>query len=76
MLGLIRATASLTGDPTPASITAAIKQAKDVPLPVGGGLTFTCDGKAVPGLPSNCSGSDVMLTLQDRKALDPQTLSQ
>jgi branched-chain amino acid transport system substrate-binding protein len=35
MLGLIRATATLTGDPTPASIMTAIKAAKNIPLPGG-----------------------------------------
>jgi branched-chain amino acid transport system substrate-binding protein len=75
MLGLIRATASLTGDPTPASITAAIKAAKNVPLPAGAGLTFTCNGKMFPGLPSNCSAGDVVLTIENGKATDPQVIS-
>jgi branched-chain amino acid transport system substrate-binding protein len=55
MLGLVRATEDLKGAPTPASITAAIKAAKNVPLPDGAGLTFSCDGKAMPSLPSVCS---------------------
>jgi branched-chain amino acid transport system substrate-binding protein len=75
MLGLIRATASLTGDPTPASITTAIKAAADVPLPAGAGLTFTCNGKMFPGLPSNCSSGDVVLTIENGKATDPQVIS-
>jgi branched-chain amino acid transport system substrate-binding protein len=74
MLGLVRATATLTGDPTPASITAAIKAAKNVPLPAGAGLTFTCDGKMFPGLPSNCSAGDVVLTIENGKATDPQVI--
>jgi branched-chain amino acid transport system substrate-binding protein len=75
MLGLVRATASLTGDPTPASITTAIKAAANVPLPAGAGLTFTCDGKMFPGLPSNCSSGDVVLTIENGKATDPQVIS-
>jgi branched-chain amino acid transport system substrate-binding protein len=75
MLGLVRATATLTGDPTPASITAAIKAAKNIPLPAGAGLTFTCDGKAMTGLPSNCSAGDVVLTIDNGKAVDPQVLN-
>ena len=75
MLGLIRATASLTGDPTPASITTAIKAATNVPLPAGAGLTFTCNGKMFPGLPSNCSSGDVVLTIENGKATDPQVVS-
>lgn len=75
MLGLIRATAGLTGDPTPASIMSAIKAAADVPLPAGAGLTFTCNGKMFPGLPSNCSSGDVVLTIENGKATDPQVIS-
>ena len=72
MLGLVRATAGLTGSATPASITTAIKAAKNVPLPAGAGLTFTCDGKALPSLPSVCSLSEVVVTVQngvDRKSV-------
>jgi branched-chain amino acid transport system substrate-binding protein len=75
MLGLVRATAGLTGDPTPASIMSAIKAAADVPLPAGAGLTFTCNGKMFPGLPSNCSSGDVVLTIENGKATDPQVIS-
>ena len=74
MLGLVRALSTLTGDPTPATITAAIKAAKDVPIAASAGLTFTCDGKAMAGLTSNCSGGDVVLTIQDGKATDPQVI--
>jgi branched-chain amino acid transport system substrate-binding protein len=75
MLGLVRATASIKGTPTPASITAAIKAAKNIPLPAGAGLTFTCNGKAMAGLTSNCSAGDVVLTIEDGKATDPQVLN-
>jgi branched-chain amino acid transport system substrate-binding protein len=75
MLGLVRATAGLTGDPTPASITSAIKAATNVPLPAGAGLTFTCNGKMFPGLASNCSSGDIVLTIENGKATDPQVLS-
>jgi len=71
MLGLIRATGGLTGEPTPATITAAIKAAKNIPLPAGAGLAFTCDGKQFPNLASNCSAGDVVLTVQNSKAADP-----
>jgi branched-chain amino acid transport system substrate-binding protein len=65
MLGLVRAVAGLTGTPTPASITAAIKAAKNVPLPAGGGINFTCNGKALARLPSVCSMGEVMVTVQN-----------
>ena len=74
MLGLVRALSALTGDPTPATITAAIKAATNVPVPAGAGLTFTCDGKAMAGLTSNCSAGDVVLTVQNGKATDPQVI--
>jgi branched-chain amino acid transport system substrate-binding protein len=74
MLGLVRALSTLTGDPTPATITAAIKAATNVPVPAGAGLTFTCNGKAMAGLTSNCSAGDVVLTVQNGKATDPQVL--
>jgi branched-chain amino acid transport system substrate-binding protein len=74
MLGLIRATAGLTGSATPASIAAAIKAAKNVPLPAGAGLTFTCDGKALPSLPSVCSLSEVVVTVQNGVGTDAQVI--
>jgi branched-chain amino acid transport system substrate-binding protein len=75
MLGLVRATASLKGTPTPASITAAIKAAADITLPAGAGLAFTCNGKAMAGLSSNCSAGDVVLTIENGKAIDPQVIN-
>jgi branched-chain amino acid transport system substrate-binding protein len=74
MLGLVRALSTMTGDPTAATITTAIKATANVPLPAGAGLTFTCDGKAMAGLPSNCSAGDVVLTVQNGKATNPQVL--
>jgi branched-chain amino acid transport system substrate-binding protein len=74
MLGLVRATAGLTGTAAPASITAAIKAAKNVPLPAGAGLTFTCDGKALPSLPSVCSLSEVVVTVQNGAGTDAQVI--
>ena len=74
MLGLVRAVSGLTGDPTPATITAAIKATKNASLPAGAGLTFTCNGKQFPGLPSNCGAGDVVLTVQNGKATDPQVI--
>jgi branched-chain amino acid transport system substrate-binding protein len=72
MLGLVRAVAGLRSTPTPASITAAIKAAKNVPLPAGGGISFTCNGKALPSLPSVGSLGEVMVTVQDGIGVNPQ----
>jgi branched-chain amino acid transport system substrate-binding protein len=56
MLGLIRAlnAAKLT-DTSAAGVLAALKAAPAVPLPLGGGATFQCDGKAVSLSPNICS---------------------
>jgi branched-chain amino acid transport system substrate-binding protein len=74
MLGLVRATAGLTGTPTPATITAAIKAAKNVPLPAAAGLQFTCNGKALPALPSICSLGEVVVTVQNGVGTDAQVI--
>ena len=41
----------------------------------GAGLTFTCNGKMFPCLSSNCSAGDVVLTIENGKATDPQVVS-
>jgi branched-chain amino acid transport system substrate-binding protein len=74
MLGLVRVLAGLKGTATPASITAAIKAAKNIPLPDGAGLTFTCNGKAIAGLPSVCSAGVVVVTVQNGTGVDPQVI--
>jgi branched-chain amino acid transport system substrate-binding protein len=74
MLGLIRATTTVQGDPTPQSVMAAIKTARDVPLPAGGGLTFTCNGKAVTGQSSDCSAGEVVVTVQNGIGINPQVI--
>ncbi len=67
VVGFARAMASVrSGDITPAVISSTIAKAKNVSLPVGGGLTFSCDGKAVPGLPGICSvGAQITTLAQD-----------
>ena len=57
VLNVVRAMAGLSGDVTAESVMAQIKAAKNVELWLGGGITFTCDGKAVPILPNICSSS-------------------
>jgi len=74
MLGLVRATSGLKGTATPASITAAIKATENVPLPAAAGLTFSCDGKALPSLPSVCSLGEVVVTVQKGIGTDPQVI--
>jgi branched-chain amino acid transport system substrate-binding protein len=71
MLGLIRATAGLTGAVTSASILATLKAAKNIPLPAGNGLSFTCDGKQMPGLPNACSAGVIVQTVKSGKGTNP-----
>lgn len=72
MLGLVRATKSVQGgDTSPAALIAAIAAAKDIPVPVGDGLTFTCDGKASPTMKAVCGKGAIALTISDGKATDP-----
>ncbi|KJE22581.1 amino acid/amide ABC transporter substrate-binding protein, HAAT family [Frankia torreyi] len=73
LLGLVRALKGLTGDVTPASVTSTLKAAKDVVLPAGDGLTFTCDGTAVPSLKALCSTGSVVATVKGTKATDYRT---
>ena len=60
MASLVRAVEGMTGDVTPETLRTAIQSAADVPLPLGGGLTFTCDGQVVVSLPSLCSVGSVV----------------
>jgi branched-chain amino acid transport system substrate-binding protein len=63
VLNLVRAMDGLTGDVTKETVLAQMKAAKDVPLFLGGGQTFTCDGTAVPIMPNVCSAGFQMGTL-------------
>ncbi|WAC54020.1 ABC transporter substrate-binding protein [Gordonia sp. SL306] len=73
VLGLVRATRSLDGaDTSPAAVAGAIRTAKDVVLPAGDGLTFTCDGTASPQMKAVCGKGSVVATLQDGKLVDAQ----
>ncbi|MFJ9248556.1 ABC transporter substrate-binding protein [Streptomyces sp. NPDC101776] len=79
VLALVRALHGLTGTVTPKTITATLHSAKNVVLPAGHGITFTCDSKAVPGLPAACSAKEVTGTVSDGKlgqmrVVDPSSL--
>jgi len=63
LVGLVRATESITGEVTAETIDAALRSAVDVPLPLSGGLTFTCDGTAISILISVCSAAAQVGTL-------------
>lgn len=54
---------ALTGEVTPASITAAIKAMDNAVLPAAGGRVFRCNGKATTAGPAVCSVSTISGTL-------------
>ncbi|MFE2417024.1 ABC transporter substrate-binding protein [Streptomyces hokutonensis] len=80
VLGLVRALHGLTGTVSSKTITAALRTAKDVVLPAGHGITFSCDSKTVPGLPAACSAKEVTGTvssdgkLGQLRVVDPSAL--
>jgi branched-chain amino acid transport system substrate-binding protein len=53
---------------TAAGIKAQIAAAKNVVIPLSGGLTFTCNGTAIPLLKSVCSSTAAIGTIQSGKA--------
>jgi branched-chain amino acid transport system substrate-binding protein len=53
---------------TAPGIKLAIGAGKNVVIPLSGGLTFTCNGKAIPQLPSVCSSSSAIGTVQAGKS--------
>lgn len=77
MLSLVRAVnaAGLTGAVTPTSVSAAIKAAKDVPLPIGDGIMFSCSGTALPPLTAVCSTSVITQDFSNGALSNPQVVA-
>ena len=46
-----------SGPVTASAVLQQTESANNVPLPLSGGITFTCDGKAIPLLRSVCSAA-------------------
>jgi branched-chain amino acid transport system substrate-binding protein len=62
MLSLIRAVnATPPATLTPATATAALRQSPPIPYPLGGGVTFRCDGQAIPQISPNICSVDGLL---------------
>lgn len=74
--GFIRAVNAGIGEkePTAANILAAIKAAKNVPLPIGAGVTMTCDGTQVPGIPAICGNETISQTLDAKGGVTDQSI--
>ena len=53
---------------TAAGVKAATAAATNVTIPLSGGLTFTCNGTAIPLLKSVCSASAAIGVVQSGKA--------
>lgn len=66
VMALAAATDNIQGDVTPASVKEALRTAKAVEMPAGGGITFTCDGTAVPQMPSICSRQMLIGEIDDQ----------
>ncbi|HEY7072400.1 MAG TPA: ABC transporter substrate-binding protein [Acidimicrobiales bacterium] len=63
MAGFASALEGISGEITPATVTATIKAMPEQDLPDGGGLTFRCDGQQVPGAPAACVRGTLVTTL-------------
>ena len=62
-----------TAPVTPAGIKAQTETAKNVEIPLSGGLTFTCNGTAIPLLKSVCSSSAAIGIIQSGRAARSRT---
>jgi branched-chain amino acid transport system substrate-binding protein len=58
---------------TPAAVTSALRAAKQVTLPLLPDATFSCDGTAIPVLPTVCSGAAVLATVSNGTFTDYTT---
>ncbi|MGW5381197.1 ABC transporter substrate-binding protein [Nocardia sp. NPDC003963] len=66
LMALAAAAGDIQGDITPASLAEALRTATAVEMPAGGGITFTCDGTAVPQMASICSRQMLIGEINDQ----------
>ncbi|MDD9371262.1 MAG: ABC transporter substrate-binding protein [Acidimicrobiales bacterium] len=72
VIHLVRAMEGLEGDVSAETVLAQMQAAQDVPLWLGDGQTFTCDGSAVSLMPNVCSTGFFIGTLNaDGEVEDP-----
>jgi branched-chain amino acid transport system substrate-binding protein len=55
VLALLSIMHGYSGPVTAAAVQKQVRTVQNVPVPLSGGITFTCNGKAIPLLPSVCS---------------------
>lgn len=65
LVGFVNGLAGITGDITPASIIATLKSMDEMPVPLGGGITYRCNGKAVSLAPAICARGGLFTVLGD-----------
>jgi branched-chain amino acid transport system substrate-binding protein len=63
VVGFVKAMSGLTGEVAPQAIVGAFRSMPETPLPLGGGITFKCDGKQVTIAPAICSTKVLDVTL-------------
>lgn len=73
VMNLVRAMDGITGDITKDTVMAQMKAAKDVPLWLADGQTFTCDGTAIAIMPNVCSAGFFMGTLSAEGEVEDPT---
>ncbi|MET7774009.1 ABC transporter substrate-binding protein [Nocardia sp. NPDC005366] len=66
LMALVRASSGIQGDVTSASIKQSLKTTKNVEMPAGGGITFSCDGSAAPQMASICSSQMLIGEINDQ----------
>ncbi|MGY5309318.1 ABC transporter substrate-binding protein [Nocardia gipuzkoensis] len=66
VMAVAQAIGGIQGEVNAASIKEALRSAKSVEMPAGGGVTFACDGTAVPMMPSICSRQMLIGELNDQ----------
>ena len=66
VLGVVRAADGIQGEVNAASIAEALKLSKNVEMPAGGGITFTCNGTAFPQMPTLCASQTLYGTINDQ----------
>jgi branched-chain amino acid transport system substrate-binding protein len=75
VLSIVRAVNQVApAEVTAATVLDALRTAKDVPQPVTDGLTFSCDGQALPRLPALCSTEVVLATVRDGVPADSEVV--
>jgi branched-chain amino acid transport system substrate-binding protein len=69
VLSLLNIMTGYTGAVTPAAVKGQLALPTQRTVPLSGGITFVCDGKAIPLLPSVCSAESAVGTLSSTGAI-------